>query len=333
MKTVICDNLWQEKWDEFLLQNSPNGGFLQSWAWGEFQNELGKKIYRIAVIDDSENIKILSQLITYNLPFGKKYFYVPRGPVAQDVASQEFKILIKEIKRIAFKKGAIFVRIDPPLLDGQETKNILKNLGLNFVGEVEPKSTLILNLKNNDNEILAGFKSKTRYNIKVAQKNNITIEEGKEYFEDFWNLMQKTAKRDKIKIHSKKHYQKMVDILSKEKILKLMVAKFEDKVIAANLNIIFGKWCVYLHGSSDYDFRDKMATYLLQWESILLAKSRWCDYYDFGGASETKWAGITRFKRGFVPEGEFTVHIGAFDIPINGFWYLMYKILKRKRFK
>jgi len=329
MRAIICDNSWKEKWDNYVTSNAIDGGLLQSFAWGEFQSELEKKVYRIAVVDDSGNIEALAQIIRYQLPLNKFYFYIPRGPITNDLSSQEFKMLLKEIKKLAVKKNAIFIRMDLPIFEDNEKKIILSNLGLSYAGTVEPKSTLILDLKNDESEILSEMKSKTRYNIKVAQKHDITIEEGKEYFEDFWLLMQKTAKRDKIKVHSKKHYQKMLEVFGGEGMMKLMVADFQGKVVAGNLITVYGKWCTYLHGASDYEFRDKMAPYLLQWQSILFAKSRWCEQYDFWGADEDKWPGVTRFKIGFAPETKITQYLGAYDMPVDHLLYALYRILKK----
>ena len=100
MKVVICDNLWQEKWDDFMRENASDRGLLQSWLWGDFQSKLGRKVYRIAVCDDGDNIKVAAQLIMHDLPIGKKYLYVPRGPIVSDLSSPEFKILLKEMKSI-----------------------------------------------------------------------------------------------------------------------------------------------------------------------------------------------------------------------------------------
>ncbi len=331
MKAIICDNSWKAKWENFISENSCDGGLLQSWDWGIFQESIGRKVFRIALVDESGNIKSGAQGIIYKLPLKKKYLYIPRGPIVNDILSLEFKKLLLEINKLAKKKRVLFVRMDPPLVDDGK-KTILKNLGLESAGEVQPQSTLILDLTKSEAEILAQMKAKTRYNIKVAQKHCVAVDEGENYFEDFWRLMQLTAKRDKIQVHSKKYYRQMLKVLGEGGKIKLFVAKYEQKVIAANLVAKSGKWCVYLHGASDYGYRDKMAPYLLQWESIAWAKSRWCEFYDFWGANENKWPGVTRFKTGFAPEKELTEYVGAWDMSVDHLLYLLYRIIKRKKF-
>ena len=168
------------------------------------------------------------------------------------------------------------------------------------------------------------MKPKTRYNIKIAEKHRIKIDQGKEYFEDFWELMKKTSKRDQFVSHPKEYYLKMSDFM------EIMVAKYEDKVIAANLTVFFGDWCVYLHGASDYNFRDKMAPYLLQWETIKKAKKQGKKHYDFWGVDEKKWPGVTRFKTGFSPKTGFAEYAGAWDEAYASLWYGLYKLIKRQ---
>jgi len=67
----------------------------------------------------------------------------------------------------------------------------------------------------------------------------------------------------------------------------------------------------------------------LHWEMIKLAKKQGYKYYDFYGIDEQKWAGITRFKKGFSTEE--TNYSGAFDVVFNKGWYLVYKIFKKIR--
>lgn len=324
MKIIVCNNSYQEKWNDFIKNNSNDFGLLQSWQWGEFQNKLNKKIFRLAVIDDSENILTVAQIIKVPLRLGKSYFYIPRGPImsqkskVQSRKSEDLNLLFSEIKKLAKKEKVIFLRFDPAWIDNELIKN------LKFVGQVQPQQTLILDLSKTEEELLKQMKSKTRYNIKVAQKHGIEILAEDQYFEDFWQLTQKTSTRQEITSHPKKYYQEMLKVLSSNGIAKIIVAKYQDKIIATNLVIFFNDWCVYLHGASNYDYRDKMAPYLLQWETIKKAKQQGKKYYDFWGVDEKKWPGVTRFKYGFAPNQDLTQYIGAWDEVYDAMWYNIY---------
>ena len=333
MKIAFGDIIGAKKWDEFIENNSSDFGLLQSWNWGEFQIGLGRKIIRLAVTDEKKNILGLAQIIKQPLRFGRNYFYLPRGPIiCSENADQALEFILVEIKKMARQEKVIFLRLDPAWLENSANQQRLKKYNCFYSGQVQPQKTLILDLNKSEDELSSRLKSKTRYNIKVAQKHCIKIDEGDNYFEDFWSLTVKTGERDNITTHPKAYYQKMLSALSASGKLKLIIAKYDNKPVAANLVAYFGKWCVYLHGASDYAYRDKMAPYLLQWEAILDAKARGFKYYDFWGADEAKWPGVTRFKIGFAPQNELVSYVGSWDLVYDKFWSNLYSLIKKIKF-
>ena len=330
MKAIICDQSYKNKWAEFIAKNAADFGLLQSWEWGDFQESLGRKIFKLAILDDWDNILALVLIIKQPLKLGRSYFYLPRGPVISQ-SKEEFsilEILFQELEKLAKKEKAIFLRMDPAWPNLSLPPSFVKRGEWRDVGQVQPKSTLILDLTKAEAELLAAMKSKTRYNIKVAEKNGVIIDKGEKYFEDFWVLIQKTSGRQEIKPYSKNYYQKLLSVLVQAKLANLVVAKFEDKVIAANIIININHWSVYLHGASDYGYRSKMAPYLLQWQSIIEAQKNGDKYYDFWGVDENKWPGVTRFKTGFAPAEKFTDYLGAWDKVYSQLWYNIYTLVK-----
>jgi len=108
--------------------------------------------------------------------------------------------------------------------------------------------------------------------------------------------------------------------------VELFVAIYNKKIIVANIVMFYKETAIYLHGASDYQYRNLMAPYLLQWQQILEAKERGCSEYDFWGIDEKKWPGVTRFKRGFG--GKEIVYPGAYDLVFQPTWYRIYKLAK-----
>lgn len=315
----------KKRWNDFVATVDTDGGFLQSWEWGEFQQDLGREIFRVSVGTDKagagEKISAIALAIKHNLPLGQNYLYVPRGPVVSD---SDFAEIISEIKKLGASNRSMFVRIDPAWKDDRG----LKTYGFNFVGQVQPKKTLILDLNQDEETLLAAMKPKTRYNIKIAQKHGLIIKEAKEDgFDLFWELMVKTCARDGIKSHPKGYYQKQLKIPG----FKLVLAWWQNKAIAGAIIGDFGDTRTYVHGASDYEFRDKMAPYLLQWEMIREAKKLGLNHYDFWGADQSnpKWAGVTRFKIGFAPQKALTEYIGAYDLALRPVAYRLYKLFRK----
>ena len=142
------------------------------------------------------------------------------------------------------------------------------------------------------------------------------------------------AARQGIVAHPEEYYRKMIETLPEE-MLKIYVAEFEGKIIAANLVLFFENTATYLHGASSNDNRNVMAPFLLQWQAILEAKERGCTRYDFGGIktvnSDNSWEGITNFKLGFSPNTKSIEFPGSYDIIINPRKYAVYRGLQRAK--
>lgn len=334
----------REDWDGFLLRHSPES-FLQSFAWGEFQIAAGHAVRRFALGEGTEILAVAS-IVEYRLPLGFCYWYLPRGPVVASQLPAEkrnaiWSHLLGQIRSAAKKQRVIFLRLDPALVveSGTASEISAERLGLQLVsGSVQPKDTLVLDLTKKEEELLADMKPKTRYNLRLAEKKGVQViatEGSGPDFEDFWRLMEETSARDGIVSHPRSYYARMLRTLNAAEgalRCRLYLAKFEGKVIAANIVLHFGTYAVYLHGSSSDAQRNLMAPYLLQWRQIMDAKGAGCRIYDFWGITvdnaNPRWAGITRFKKGFA--GEEVSYAGVYDLPLRQFAYALYARLRRK---
>lgn len=318
----------KQRLNNFLIKQK-HSQFLQSWEWGEFQVKTGKKIFRLGVKKDGELIAALT-LIKKDLFLGKSYFYAPHFPIINyelRINNYElFDFLFKEIERLARTENCIFLRFDP----GNKFK--IQDLGFRIQKtiDVQPSKTLILNIEKSEEEILKSMHQKTRYNIRLALKKGVVVKEIKDInsqFDEFWNLMQETEKRDGFRLHSKEHYRKMLNLDSGS--LRLIGAFYKEKLIVVNIVSFFGDMVTYVHGASSSENRNLMAPYALQWETIKIAKAQGYKYYDFYGIDEDKWPGVTRFKKGF--SGEEINYPGTFDLIFNSMQYSAYKFLRKLR--
>lgn len=330
----------EKKWDDFLIENSPQC-FLQSFGWGNFQQNVGRKVFRYEAIEDGRIVAV-AQVLEHNLPFGFRYWYIPRGPVvASDIgkekAERTWGFMMENLRKRASRGKAVFLRMDPALENSKGY--FLKDSGLMKIeGSVQPKDTLVLDLVLSEEEILSGMKQKTRYNIRLADKKGVTAcfeDFSEEGFEKFWSLVRETSERDGIVSHNKEYYREMLRIIGAMKgalDIRLYFARYEGQVIASNVVLIFGPYAVYLHGASSNRFRNLMAPYLLQWKQIQDAKANGCRIYDFWGITigneNPKWEGITRFKKGFG--GKEASFVGVYDMPVNRCVYNLYIKLGRR---
>ena len=316
--------------DEFT-SSQEHSQFLQSSSWGEFQKSAGHFVWRFGVYNDDKLVGT-AQIFGHQLPLKKSYLYCPRGPVVDNQLSDEqketaLKLILSKARDLTIqtsKTEEIFFRFEP----------ICQSLILNHQSlitktkSIQPTNTLILDLTPTNEQLLANMHQKTRYNIRLAEKHGVTIKEETD-FDNVWPLFEKTAKRDKFNLHSKKYYEKMLKMVPQ---IKLMVAKHQNKIVAANLVGHYGDTVTYIHGASNYEHRKLMAPYLLQWEVIKKAKELNFKFYDFHGIAPTDdknhpWLGITRFKKGFG--GQTVNYPGTFDFVYESGSYQLYKLLRK----
>lgn len=281
--------------------------FLQGSSWGEFQMKVGRTVLRFGEV----------QVIETLLPFGKKYWLVPRGVPTGEVVNE------------ARTRGILFLRYEPSI-----SQSIIS--GSKSTIPVSPPATLILDLTKSEEQLLNEMHEKTRYNIRLAERKGVVVSQ-LQNFDEFWKLMEETAKRDTFRTHEKNYYQTMVETLQSEPCkIELWAATWQGKTLAAGIWIYFGDTVTYLHGASSSEDRNVMAPYLLHWEVMRDAKKRGCKTYDFWGIAPQKkiagtesWGGITRFKTGFG--GAVVEYPGTYDLPISKFGYTLYTLLRKIR--
>ena len=300
--------------------------FLQSWQWGEFHKIVSGSVFRLGV-QDGENLVGAATIIKKILPIGKSYFYCPRGPIVdcniENVkCKQVIDLLFKEIKNLAQTEGVMFLRFDPVFeIEALDLKTI-KTL------DIQPSKTLVLDLSKPESELLEAMHSKTRYNIKLAEKKGVKIVEADDSrINDFWQLMGETSDRDKFRTHGINYYKEMVKL--GDDFIKLFFAEYKRKTISSVIISSFGDMATYMHGASSDKDRDVMAPYALQWHCMKFFKEKGLKYYDLYGIDEEKWPGVTRFKKGF--SGKEIEYSGTFDLPFDQGWYNIYKMVRKVR--
>ena len=240
------------------------------------------------------------------------------------------------------------------LSDDETFRDVATNLGYkikddakDFKDEIQPRYVFRLDIKDKtEEEVMAGFKQKWRYNIWLAAKKGVEIKEGtREDLKDFHKIMVETGKRDGFIIRPLEYFEKMYDELGPNH-MKLLMAYYEGKPISGVIPIFYGNKTWYLYGASSNQHRNLMPNYLLQWEMIKMAIARKDDVYDFRGVSGVvdenhPQYGLYRFKQGFG--ATFTEFIGEIYIPYKPITYKLYRFsekafrtirqIKRKRLK
>jgi lipid II:glycine glycyltransferase (peptidoglycan interpeptide bridge formation enzyme) len=268
--------------------------------------------------------------------------YVPRGPVLDWAAPEARAEALAGLERLARRERAILIKIDPdvavcrgipgderPQPAGQALQAELKQRGWVFSpNPVQFRNTAKLDLRPSEDNLLAGMKQKTRYNLRLAERKGVRVRPGTVGDLDvLYRLYAETAARDGFVIRPEAYYHDAWGSFMAAGLALPFVAEVEAEPVAALVVFQYARTALYMYGMSRAAHREKMPNHLLQWEAMRWAKAQGCKTYDFWGAPEAlteqdlMW-GVWKFKEGFG--GEFVQGIGAWDYAPSPALYRLY---------
>jgi lipid II:glycine glycyltransferase (peptidoglycan interpeptide bridge formation enzyme) len=302
------------RWDEFL-QAKGNVHFLQTGAWGEFKGAFGWEPVRVI------RGELGAQILFRKLPLGLTLGYMPKADL--EAASVEVSAAFwGEVDGICRARRAILCKVEP---DGWQVAGAEDRVAawlragggrqVSSPHSIQPRRTIIVDLRGSEDAILARMKPKCRYNIRLAAKKGVTVEPWSD-IAAFHRMVETTGRRDSFAVHSEAYYRRAFEVFRDAGICELLVARFEGRRLAAIMVFARGKRAWYVYGGSTDLERERMPNYLLQWEAMRWAKNRRCEEYDLWGVPDEDeqtleaafekrhdglW-GVYRFKRGFGGE-------------------------------
>lgn len=310
------------------LYNSVVNHPLQSWEWGQARKSTGIKILRVGKFIGEKLSK--AYLITiHRIPFTNfNIGYIPRS----DLPSKD---LIAFLKKISKEFNIIFVKIEPYIKKESTKPLIFTNLNKS-PHPLFTNWTIISDITKDENKLMESLKSKTRYNINLAQKKGVYVKEesNEKGYTIFENLYFETINRQKYKGHNRFYHRKIWEAV-KNKMSHILIAYYQDIPLAAYHLFIFKERGFYVYGGSSDKFRNFMASNLLMWESLLFAKKNGCIVFDMWGSlpkdysHSHPWAGFTRFKEGYG--GKYVEMMGSYDFIINAPIYYLYNFIYKLR--
>ncbi len=280
---------------------------LQTKAWADFRKAMGVDVVKLS------NWYISFHRIPYT-PFTIGFF--PKGPTPT-------KKLIEELIQLGKQKRALFIQIEP-------NETITYSLLPSSHHPLFTKYTFIIDLTKSEEELLNAMHPKTRYNIRVAQKHNVKIQEDNSdvAFETYIKLSKETTSRQGFYAHNETYTRTMWNIMHKAGIATLWTATYNNIVVAAWIIFVYDGVMYYPYGASLREHREVMAPNLLLWELVKWGKEQNLKSFDLWGAigpdpdPKDPWYGFHRFKAGFSPQ--LVEFVGSYDLVIQPFLYKLY---------
>ncbi|MBI2597412.1 peptidoglycan bridge formation glycyltransferase FemA/FemB family protein [Candidatus Daviesbacteria bacterium] len=325
---------------------------IQSWEWGEFRKSLGLPVLRYGLFEANQ-LTAAFQLTLHKIPFTNKYAgYLPKGPASD---SQ----LAEALEKIGRKHNCAFIKLEPniPVIASEAKQsstltnkiatvrsvdmNVPRNDKLvdkSFIPSPKPlftKYNFVLDLTQSEEQILKNMHSKTRYNIKLAQKHEVKVEEktDDEAFKIYLKLYFETTKRQGYHGHNEYYHQKVWETLKKTGMARLLIASYKNEPLTAWMLLNFKDTLYYPYGGSNKNHPEVMASNLIAWEAITLGKKLKLKKFDMWGAlgpdanSKDPWYGFHRFKAGFG--GKLIEYIGTYDLVFDWPLYWMFTLIDK----
>jgi len=350
-----------------LISNLHNPHLLQTSQWADFKGSYGWRphyliwekpadeiVMRLIDHRDTSSLQPIAAglLLERTAVPGLSVMYLPKGPLFADPADREiWERVIADLEEFARDRGALEIKIDPDIeigrgVPGEEDsqdlatgiafrKQLTSRNWLFSSEQIQFRNTVLVDLRQSEEDLLARMKSKTRYNIRLAGRKGIQVRKGNSGdFDLLYSMYAETSTRGGFTIRGKEYYRSLWSMFSESgesgvpsPTAQPLIAEYEGQPVAAAVIFAFSGRAWYMHGMSILDHSEKMPTYLVQWEAMRWAKEQGCVTYDMWGAPEqfsqedSLW-GVYRFKSGFG--GEVSRTIGAWDFPARPLRYSLY---------
>jgi lipid II:glycine glycyltransferase (peptidoglycan interpeptide bridge formation enzyme) len=310
----------KQVWESFILSR-PETNFLQSWEWGLFHMSLGKKVKYLALLDESAIVG--AACMVKETARRGTYATVAGGPIIDWSNTAHVHAMMDSIKKSGREMDCAFIRFRPQIASSTESLKQLQEYGfLLSPMHLTADLTVILDITQSEEEILKQMRKTTRYEIRKAEKEGITVKvsENPDDLQEFYKHQLFLAKKHAFVPFSYTFLRKQFETFVQEHKAVLFHSMLEETLLASAFVIFYNQEAVYHYGISTPENSHLPGSYACQWAAIKEAKKRGMKKYNFWGvapqgASHHRFSGVSIFKRGFGgTEVEF---VPAHDIPLQ----------------
>ena len=306
---------------------------LQSLAWGEARHAEKKTVIR-CIEQENETAIASFQMTLHPVPHTPfSIGYIPRSLLPS-------KTVIDALITFGKKNHVISILLEPNLPFDQAKKAGFLDLhpAVKIANHpLFPEWTQVLDINPSEEQLLTNLKPKTRYNIRLAEKKGVTVQEesNEKGLNTFLDLFFETCARQGYHGHTRAYHTNIWNHLSASQ-AHIFIAYYDNIPLAAYELFFYHDTLYYPYGGSSLLHRNVMAANLLMWEAIRFGKRMGAKQFDLWGSlppnqalSDNPWAGFTRFKEGYG--ATYQQMIGSFDIVINQPLYQLYNIADKIR--
>jgi peptidoglycan pentaglycine glycine transferase (the first glycine) len=327
------------QWDSFVRAH-PDGHLLQQAGWGQLKDAFG---WRSACLAVGKGGQILAGALLLYKPLPLRLgtmAYLPAGPLLA-AESEINQCLWAGLHQHARRQRAAFLKAEPCnyYRPRPDLPAILTAEGFRpSIQTVQPPNTIVIDLSGTEDDILRRMSQSTRYKCRLGTKKEVEVRAGTASdLASFNALMQTTGQRDSFGVHGPAYYEAAYRLFAEASQVAMLIAAHKGQDLAAVMAFCCGPNAYYLYGASSNAERNRMPTYIVQWEAMRWAKAQGATRYDLWGVPDAEPAsleaqfetrhdglwGVYGFKRGFG--GQVVRSVGAWDKVYNPAIYAGYR--------
>lgn len=295
----------RDKWDHFVATSG--GHPLQLWGWGQTKAAHGWRVVRLLAYDGDEAIGG-AQVLARRLPWPLRALaYVPRGPLGP--ADRAAEILDSVAAYARSQLRAVALTIEP---DWEQLPALTAEWRRSDNTILIPE-TLILDLRQSEDELMAAMSKKTRQYIRKSGREPGMDVRAVTTIADLdacLEVYRETAERADFALHADDYYRDVfIELGDASPVFAAYVA---GAPIAFLWLASSAATAFELYGGMNELGQHRRANYALKWHAIRAMKARGVTRYDMNGLVSE---GVSNFKQGFA--GHQDLLVGSYDKPLS----------------
>jgi lipid II:glycine glycyltransferase (peptidoglycan interpeptide bridge formation enzyme) len=332
----------QSAWQALLGRNA-SGDFLHDWAWAEVAALDGQPQRRFVAEEDGEPVAIAAAQVR-SLPLGRSFWYVPHGPVLDydhPRAGERLRATVIGLRAAARNAKAVVVKLEPRLELGSPATSHFHRLR-HDPRTLQVGQTRLVELAD-DETLLAGFDKDTRYAVRRAEREGVTIRVVEDPGETaaidaLHGLVLETQQRAGFPRPPLERYRTAWRALAGAGRASILEAHHDGRLLASGMLLVEGDRSFYLFSGSLREQPGepkRYASYAMQWAMMRRARHAGSRVHDLwgiapeGAGPQHPWFGVGLFKKGFG--GRAVTWAGGWDVVVDPTLYRMRAIADRGR--
>jgi len=310
----ILNSSEDTEWDHFVA-SAAGGHHLQTTMWAHVKAVQGWHAERLEVVRNNQIIAGVQVLIRPT-PFAlTKIAHVGKGPLYPPGDRTVAQMIITELVQLIKINRIRYLVLQPALADGILDQLLTEHGFRESPLTLTSAATVLIDLRQDLDVILARMKSKTRYNIRLSQRKGVVVREGTDDdLDTFYQLLTLTGQRQGFTVSSRDYFNTLWNALGTRGAAKLFIAEVNGQPVSALLAIPFGDTVIYKRGAWSGAYSNYHANELLHWTVIQWAKAEGYRYYDFEGIDRAHAEAAIQGK----PLPEENRSVGSFKLGFGG---------------